>query len=65
VKITTPVKKWVFKTPQADVMAVAKIYEFMKRQGVRKIALLTVSNAFGDSGRSSLWSRRPAPDFRS
>jgi len=54
VKITTPVKKWVFKTPQTDVMAVGKIYEFMKRQGVRKIALLTVSNAFGDSGREQL-----------
>jgi branched-chain amino acid transport system substrate-binding protein len=54
VKITTPVKKWVFKTPQSDVMAVAKIYEFMKRQGIRKIALLSVSNAFGDSGREQL-----------
>lgn len=54
VKITTPVKKWVFKTPQTDVMAVAKLYEFMKRQGIRKIALLTVSNAFGDSGREQL-----------
>jgi branched-chain amino acid transport system substrate-binding protein len=54
VKITTPVKKWVFKTPQTDVMAVAKIYEFMKPQGIRKIAILTVSNAFGDSGREQL-----------
>ena len=54
VKITTPVKKWVFKTPQTDVMAVAKLYEFMKRQGIRKVALLTVSNAYGDSGREQL-----------
>ena len=54
VKITTPVKKWVFKTPQTDVMAVAKLYEFMKRQGIRKIAVLSVSNAFGDSGREQL-----------
>jgi branched-chain amino acid transport system substrate-binding protein len=54
VKITTPVKNWVFKTPQTDVMAVAKLYEFMKRQGIRKIALLSVSNAFGDSGREQL-----------
>jgi branched-chain amino acid transport system substrate-binding protein len=54
VKITTPVKKWVFKTPQTDVMAVAKLYEFMKRQGVRKVAILSVSNAFGDSGREQL-----------
>jgi len=54
VKITTPVKKWVFKTPQTDVMAVAKLYEFMKRQGIRKIAILSVSNAYGDSGREQL-----------
>ena len=54
VKITTPVKSWVFKTPQTDVMAVAKIYDYIKGQGVKKIAILTVSNAFGDSGRQQL-----------
>ncbi len=54
VKITTPVKSWVFKTPQTDVMAVAKIYEYMKGQGVQKIAILTVGNAFGASGRQQL-----------
>ena len=54
VKITSPVKKWVFKTPQTDVMAVAKIYEYMKGQGVKQIAIITVSNAFGDSGRQQL-----------
>ena len=54
VKITIPVKKWVFKTPQTDVMAVAKIYEYLKGQGTQKIAVLSVSNAFGDSGRQQL-----------
>ncbi len=54
VKITTPVKKWVFKTPQTDVMAVAKIYEYTKSRGIQKFAILTVSNAFGDSGRQQL-----------
>jgi branched-chain amino acid transport system substrate-binding protein len=54
VKITTPVKQWVFKTPQTDVMAVAKIYDYIKGQGIEKIAILTVSNAFGDSGRQQL-----------
>ncbi|UCG94862.1 MAG: ABC transporter substrate-binding protein, partial [Candidatus Aerophobus sp.] len=54
VKITIPVKKWVFKTPQTDVMAMAKIYEYIKGQGVKRIAILTVSNAFGDSGRQQL-----------
>jgi branched-chain amino acid transport system substrate-binding protein len=61
VKITTPVKKWVFKTPQTDVMAVAKIYEYLKVQGVREIAILTVGNAFGDSGREQLIQQ--APDY--
>ncbi len=61
VKITTPVKKWVFKTPQTDVMAVAKIYEYMKGQGIQKVAILTVSNAFGDSGRQQLLQQ--APDY--
>jgi branched-chain amino acid transport system substrate-binding protein len=61
VKITTPVKKWVFKTPQTDVMAVAKIFEYMKGQGINKIAILTVSNAFGDSGRQQLLQQ--APDY--
>jgi branched-chain amino acid transport system substrate-binding protein len=64
VKITTPVKKWVFKTPQTDVMAVAKIYEFMKRQGIRKIALLSVSNAFGDSGREQLVEQAASAGFQ-
>jgi branched-chain amino acid transport system substrate-binding protein len=54
VKITTPVKQWVFKTPQTDVMAVAKIFDYIKGQGIEKIAILTVSNAFGDSGRQQL-----------
>ena len=54
VKITVPVKKWVFKTPQTDVMAVAKIYEYMQGQGIQKIAVLTVGNAFGASGRQQL-----------
>jgi branched-chain amino acid transport system substrate-binding protein len=61
VKITTPVKKWVFKTPQTDVMAVAKIYEYMQGQGIQKIAILSVGNAFGASGREQLLQQ--APDY--
>ena len=54
VKITTPVRKWVFKTPQTDVMAVTKVYEYMQGQGIQKIAILTIGNAFGSSGRQQL-----------
>ena len=61
IKITQPVKKWVFKTPQTDAMAVAKLYNYMKEKNVKKIAILTVANAFGESGKEQLL--KQAPDF--
>jgi branched-chain amino acid transport system substrate-binding protein len=54
VKIVVPVKPYVFKTPQTDVMAVEKIYTKLKADGIKKIAILTVQNGFGDSGRVQL-----------
>ena len=54
IKITDPVKKWVFKTAQNDVLAVAKIYEYFKKKKIAKIAILTVSDGFGSSGREQL-----------
>jgi len=56
VKIVQPVsdRYWVFKTPQTDTMAVEKIYETLKTKGLTKIAILTVSDGFGDSGRVEL-----------
>ena len=53
-KITDPVKKWVFKTAQNDALAVKKIFEYMKKQKISKIALVTVSDGFGSSGREQL-----------
>jgi len=54
VRIIKPVKPFVFKTPQTDVMAVEKIYTKLKADGIKKIAIITVSNGFGDSGRAQL-----------
>jgi branched-chain amino acid transport system substrate-binding protein len=54
IKITDPVKKWIFKTAQNDALAVAKIFEYLKKQKINKIALLTVSDGFGSSGREQL-----------
>jgi branched-chain amino acid transport system substrate-binding protein len=54
VSIVVPVKPYVFKTPQTDVMAVEKIYTKLKADGIKKIAILTVSDGFGDSGRVQL-----------
>jgi len=54
IKITDPVKKWVFKTAQNDVLAVMKIYKNLQKQKISKIAILTVSDGFGSSGREQL-----------
>lgn len=53
-KITDPVKKWVFKTAQNDSLAVAKIFEYLQKQKQNKVAILTVSDGFGSSGREQL-----------
>lgn len=53
-KITDPVKKWVFKTAQNDGLAVAKIFEHLNKKKVTNVAILTVSDGFGSSGREQL-----------
>ena len=53
-KITEPVKKWVFKTAQNDALAVARIYEYLQAKKINKLAILTVSDGFGSSGREQL-----------
>lgn len=53
-KITDPVKKWVFKTAQNDGLAVSKIYEYLNRKKISRVAILTVSDGFGSSGREQL-----------
>lgn len=54
IKITEPVKKWVFKTPANDHVAAEKILDYASRLKQKNIALLTVSDSFGSSGREQL-----------
>ncbi len=54
IKITDPVKKWVFKTPANDYLAAEKILNHMTSLKQKKIALLTVTDSFGASGREQL-----------
>lgn len=54
IKITDPVKKWVFKTAQNDSLAVERIYEHLKKRNISNVAILTVSDGFGSSGREQL-----------
>ncbi|MBW1696695.1 MAG: ABC transporter substrate-binding protein [Deltaproteobacteria bacterium] len=46
--------RWVFKTPQSDSMAVEAIYSHLKKRGISKIAIMSVTTGFGASGRSEL-----------
>ena len=61
VKITFPVKPWVFKTAQSDLLAVAAVYKHIQSQGIKKIGIITVSNSFGESGKAQLLDQ--AADF--
>lgn len=54
IKIVQPVKPYVFKTPQSDVLAVNEIYDFMKGKGITKVALLTASGGYGVTGKEAL-----------
>jgi len=46
--------KWIFKSPQTDASAVEAIYDHMKKKGISKIAIITVTAGFGDLGRQEL-----------
>ncbi|MGQ9626731.1 MAG: ABC transporter substrate-binding protein [Anaerolineae bacterium] len=54
IQIVEPVKKWVFKTPQTDLFAVSRILDYLETQGISKIAVINVSNAFGESGKNQV-----------
>ena len=54
--ITAPAKDrfWTFKTAQTDQMAVERIYQYCQKHGIAKVAILTVSSAFGVAGKEQL-----------
>lgn len=60
IKITDPVKPYVFKTAQSDVLAVAAIYKYMQKQNIKKLGIITVANAFGESGKEQLLAQAAA-----
>lgn len=59
IKITEPVQPYVYKTAQSDVLAVAAIYGHIKKQNIKKIGIITVENAFGESGKEQLVAQAP------
>jgi branched-chain amino acid transport system substrate-binding protein len=59
-KIVNPVSKWVFNTPQLDRHAVLKILADLKKKGLSRVAVLSVSDGYGQSGRAVLSELIPA-----
>ena len=51
VVIVEPVKKFVFKTPHTDRMAAEKVFEDMRKRNITKVALLSETSGFGQSGK--------------
>jgi len=51
--IVNPVRKWVFKTPHTDGLAVRKIYEDIRANGHSKVALFAGSGGFDKSCRAN------------
>jgi branched-chain amino acid transport system substrate-binding protein len=59
-KIVKPVDPFVFNTPQLDRHAVGRILADARKKGYAKLAILTVSDGFGQSGRAVLQELIPA-----
>lgn len=62
-KITTPVNPWIFKVAPSDRHAVGRILKHAQSKGYKKIAILTVSDGFGQAGREVLKELVPAQGF--
>ncbi|MCE5198245.1 ABC transporter substrate-binding protein [bacterium] len=58
----TPVRPWVFKSPQKSSSAVARIYMYLSKKGIHKIALLTATDKFGQEGEELL--KQLAPSYK-
>jgi branched-chain amino acid transport system substrate-binding protein len=61
VGITAPAneRQWVFKTAQTDQMAVTRIFQYLQKHNLTKLAILTVSTGFGLSGKEQLEAQAP------
>ena len=63
--IVTPVadRKWIFKTPQSDVLAAQEIAAYLTKLNVKKLALLVDASGFGQGGRTVLMAELPKAGF--
>ncbi len=59
VAIVEPVKKWMFKVAHNDRMAAERVFADAKKRGLTKIALLSETSGFGQSGRKETLAAAP------
>jgi branched-chain amino acid transport system substrate-binding protein len=53
--------EYIFKSPQRSSIAVKRLYAFLQKKGLKKVALLTAADGFGkDGGR---WLKKLAADY--
>jgi branched-chain amino acid transport system substrate-binding protein len=62
-KIVVPVNPWIYKVTSSDRHVARKMLGYMSKQGYRKLAILTVSDGFGQAGREVLKEEIPARGF--
>ena len=62
-KIVTPVNPWIFKVAPSDRHAVSRILAHAASKGFKRLAILTVSDGFGQAGREVLKELIPAKGF--
>jgi branched-chain amino acid transport system substrate-binding protein len=58
----TPVRLWVFKSPQKSSSAVARIYQYLQSKKINKIAILAATDKFGQEGEELL--KQLAPSYK-
>ncbi|OHD16731.1 MAG: hypothetical protein A2Y34_00615 [Spirochaetes bacterium GWC1_27_15] len=47
-------REWIFKTAQSDKLTVTRLYKYISKNNIKNIAIITVSNGFGQSGKGFL-----------
>jgi branched-chain amino acid transport system substrate-binding protein len=63
-KIVMPVRKWIFKTPQSDKFAVSRILRHVKGKKISNVAIITVSDGYGQAGREVLKELAPKMNIK-
>jgi len=57
--ITSPVRKWVFKTPQTEPMACGKIFEDLNKRKLSNIAMISGTDGWGKAMREECMKLAP------